>query len=238
MCGISLTSEFTPTSSVWPSCGACSSSPTAMRAARAGLGVDHRRAAQLFGQRVGHQARDDVGAAAGRAGHDQAHRSCSGHCAARGPAPWQPREAEAGRQRGWMHPAPQSIGFMFSFLCLLFCSGEPAQSAPAPARRETPFHPTSAAPASGPRVASSLNCVFMPMPAIAATRHQREMSLPASGSGVGIQPVLLMATSTAKATANQGSSGGRGPPVRLAGARACTSPRTRSPAAASPRASA
>lgn len=51
----------------------------------------------------------------------------------------------------------------------------------------------------------------MPMPAIAATRHQRDNSLPERVNAAGSQPVLLIATSTAKATANPGSSGGRGP---------------------------
>ena len=60
----------------------------------------------------------------------------------------------------------------------------------------------------------------MPMPAIAATRHQRETSLPPLASGAGSQPVLLIATSTAKATANQGSSGGRLPPAAPPSARA------------------
>jgi len=46
----------------------------------------------------------------------------------------------------------------------------------------------------------------MPIPAIAATRHQRENSLPALATAPGNQPVLLIATSTAKATANIGSS--------------------------------
>ena len=38
MCGISLTSEFTATSSVWPSCGACDSSFTASTPAAPDLG--------------------------------------------------------------------------------------------------------------------------------------------------------------------------------------------------------
>ena len=62
-----------------------------------------------------------------------------------------------------------------------------------------------------PTVTSSFNCVFMPMPAIDATRHQRENSLPPCVTALGSTPVLLIATSTAKATANHGSSGGRGP---------------------------
>ena len=36
----------------------------------------------------------------------------------------------------------------------------------------------------------------MPMPAMAATRHQRETSLPAPCTALGSQPVLLIATST------------------------------------------
>src|SRR4030095_12303312 len=70
-----------------------------------------------------------------------------------------------------------------------------------------------------PTLARSRSWVFMPMPAIAATRHQREKSLPAVVTTSGSQPVLLTATSTAKPTANHGSSGGRGPPVPLASAR-------------------
>ena len=48
----------------------------------------------------------------------------------------------------------------------------------------------------------------MPIAAIEATRHQRDRSLPAVARSRGSQPVRLMATSAAKATANQGSSGG------------------------------
>ena len=48
----------------------------------------------------------------------------------------------------------------------------------------------------------------MPMPAMAATRHQRESSLPLLARAR--QPAgALTATNSAKTTVNQGSSGGR-----------------------------
>ena len=60
-----------------------------------------------------------------------------------------------------------------------------------------------------PTAASSLSWVFMPMAAMAITRHQRDSSLTPLWTMAGTQPVLLMQASTRKPTANMGSSGGR-----------------------------
>ena len=49
--------------------------------------------------------------------------------------------------------------------------------------------------------------VFMPMAAIAITRHARETAPPQSTTVAGIQPMLFTATKSAKTTANQGSTG-------------------------------
>src|SRR5207253_1799744 len=56
-----------------------------------------------------------------------------------------------------------------------------------------------------PMSTSDLSEVFMPMAAIAVTRHMRESVDPASIAGAGIQPRLCTTTSAANATANQGS---------------------------------
>jgi len=53
--------------------------------------------------------------------------------------------------------------------------------------------------------------VFMPRPAMAVTRHQRDNSTAPPRRGSGAQPKLLIATMTKKATANHGRSGGRFP---------------------------
>ena len=49
----------------------------------------------------------------------------------------------------------------------------------------------------------------MPMAAIAITKHQREASLPQPVTIFGRNPELLTSTSSKKATAKPGSSGGR-----------------------------
>ena len=212
MCGISLTSELTPTSRVWPSRGASDSSLTASTPPAPALGSTITGWPIWLRQLVGEQPGDDVGGGAGGAGGDDAHgllRPLRGLRA-------QQRRGQGERAGGCRQAEEMTQDATTLHGCALLAALRirlriPSAAAPAPAPPGTRFRRASAAPASGrrwpvPSVASSCRCRRSPPPGTSARRRCRALA-----TATGSQPVLLIATSTAKATANQGSSGGRLP---------------------------